>query len=375
MKKKTIKHLMTSHKMAFTLAEVLITLGIIGVVAALTIPVLVKNYNTKAWNSAATVFDRKLEEALKTMNTQQTLAGYETTEAFVDELSKHMKTNKICKNDELLNCFSDVVWWGAGEAEAKEVDMSIIKTAKNFGQKDWGTNIVGVQFANGTNALIAYNPLKEGNNICKQDPYSNEITGANCLAILYDTSGAKNPNANGKDVRANGNVKSLGKGCALEIDDICYTTPFLVTEPHIWNGCQADGTTTDPEDLKLMADYGIQYCYNKNDYWTTAVKMCGGKNKLPDMTQVAQIADYIYGKTGTAAYTDLTGVTRNNEKALELGITFEPSVKWYIWSNVEYYEAGRGLYQMSRQFAPTTTAYYFTPRSNKDNRWYLCIGD
>ena len=273
---------------------------------------------------------------------------------------------RTCDNSNLTDCFVDSMTM---RENTITVDLNNISTSADLGQSEWDTNIVGIQLANGTNALVAYNPD------CKQDPYSNEITGANCLAILYDTSGAKNPNANGKDVRANGNVKSLGKGCALEIDDICYTTPFLVTEPHIWNGCQADGTTTDPEDLKLMADYGIQYCYNKNDYWTTAVKMCGGKNKLPDMTQVAQIADYIYGKTGTAAYTDLTGVTRNNEKALELGITFEPSVKWYIWSNVEYYEAGRGLYQMSRQFAPTTTAYYFTPRSNKDNRWYLCIGD
>ena len=33
----------------FTLAEVLITLAIIGIVAALTIPTLVQNYQTKAW--------------------------------------------------------------------------------------------------------------------------------------------------------------------------------------------------------------------------------------------------------------------------------------------------------------------------------------
>ena len=34
-------------KLAFTLAEVLITLGIIGVVAALTIPSLINNYKAK----------------------------------------------------------------------------------------------------------------------------------------------------------------------------------------------------------------------------------------------------------------------------------------------------------------------------------------
>ncbi len=53
--KKTVKnlitwspsHLITSQKSAFTLAEVLITLGIIGVVAAMTIPTLISNYNKK----------------------------------------------------------------------------------------------------------------------------------------------------------------------------------------------------------------------------------------------------------------------------------------------------------------------------------------
>ena len=37
----------TAAKAAFTLAEVLITLAIIGVVAALTIPTLLNNYNDK----------------------------------------------------------------------------------------------------------------------------------------------------------------------------------------------------------------------------------------------------------------------------------------------------------------------------------------
>ena len=54
--KKTVKnlitwspsHLITSQKSAFTLAEVLITLAIIGVVAAMTIPTLISDYQEKA---------------------------------------------------------------------------------------------------------------------------------------------------------------------------------------------------------------------------------------------------------------------------------------------------------------------------------------
>jgi len=73
------------ERTAFTLAEVLITLGIIGIVAAMTIPTLIANYQEKSWNTSAQVFERKLEEALKVMNTQQSLAGYSSTESFVGE--------------------------------------------------------------------------------------------------------------------------------------------------------------------------------------------------------------------------------------------------------------------------------------------------
>ena len=146
----------------------------------MTIPTLVANYQEKSWGTAATVFERKLTEALKVMNVQGTLAGYQTTESFVEELSKHFKTTKICANDKLQDCFSSEVTYG-NEA----VDMTKVKTAKHFGQDEWGTEIIGTQFANGTTALIAYNPK------CSQDPYSNTITGSDCLAILYDTTGYK----------------------------------------------------------------------------------------------------------------------------------------------------------------------------------------
>ncbi len=209
----------TGRRFGFTLAEVLITLAIIGVVAVLTIPTLVANYQTKAWNTAATVFERKLEESLKVMNTQGTLAGYKTTESFVNEFSKHMKITKVCKNDDLLSCFDDKVMFGIGETTPEEVDMANIKTAKDFGLDSWGTSLLGLQFANGTSALIAYNPD------CTQNQYSNLVNGRECIALLYDTSGFTKPNTSGKDLRSI-NVSKLGGKCAFEVDGKCYGAPF-----------------------------------------------------------------------------------------------------------------------------------------------------
>ena len=298
-------------KTGFTLAEVLITLGILGVVAAITIPTLMSNYKQRAWDTAANVFERKLEESLKAMNTQQTLAGYRNTADFVSELSKHFKITRVCKNDDLLTCFEDKVWWGAGDADPEEVDMANIKTASHFGQEDWDTEIIGVQFANGTTGLVAYNPD------CKQNPYSNQITGTSCLALLYDTDGFKTPNTSGKDLRAI-NVLSLGSTCAFELGGTCFGTPFTPTP------------ITKAECEQLKGDLGITNCPFDSDYWAGAVKNCGGVSKMPTSAHTSELAKYVYNTSNLGV-----PLTLDTEKVSELGFTIEGS-SFTVWENVEY---------------------------------------
>ena len=337
---------------AFTLAEVLITLGIIGVVAALTIPTLVSNYKQRAWDTAANVFERKLEESLKAMNTQQTLAGYRNTADFVNELAKHFKISKICKNNDLMSCFEDKVVWGAGEAEPEEVDMTKIKTAKNFGQDDWDTDIIGVQLANGTTGLIAYNPD------CKQDPYSNQINGTSCLAMLYDTDGFKNPNTQQKDLRSI-NVNSLGsKNCAFELGGTCFTTP-VEYEP-----------LTRAECEQLKGDLEIKECYRDPDYWAGAVKACGGVSKMPTEEQLAEIANYVYNTSGIGTKDQVSGLTLDYEKAAELGFTVTPGSSFSVWSGEESSDSSA----YDRHFHSTGPSGGIGSRGNS----YLqavCLGD
>ena len=345
-------------KKAFSLAEVLITLGIIGVVAALTIPALINNYNTKTWNTAATVFERKLEDVLKTMNSQSTLAGHESTESFVEELSKHFKTNKICNNEELMDCFNETVYWGDGENTPEETDMKIIKTSKNIGQAEWGTNIVGAQFANGTSALIAYNPTET----CKQDPHSNQVDVNQCLAILYDTSGYKNPNTIGKDLRANSNIKMLG--CTFKIGNTCYTSTPFIAAPMSYEECAGENATS-PGTVTTPGTYaknlGIKYCYFTEDYWAGAVKACGGVSNLPSTSQLNQLANYIYNRT------DITGDTRNItmdiDKVNSMGFT---TTSFWVWTNSEQNFDGANY----RNFYST---YSFANKGSRTNTSWITI--
>ena len=103
-------------KKAFTLAEVLITLGIIGVVAALTLPSVVQNYQKRSLEVATQKFYSVMSQALKQYMAdegvddlrQSSLIGYdddsdETITAKNDEFFKKYLKAQICEG----GCFAD----------------------------------------------------------------------------------------------------------------------------------------------------------------------------------------------------------------------------------------------------------------------------
>ena len=247
--RKSASALVTSKKVAFTLAEVLITLAIIGVVAAITIPSLVKNYNEKAWSTAQDVFTKRLEVATRQMNTEEKLAGYSNTMDFVNELKKYIKITRVCDNSNITKCFNKEVIWNEGE---DPIDMSTIKNAASLGQDDWDTDTVAVQFANGVNAIIAYNPNTT------QEPFNNQFAATSAsMAILYDVSGNKNPNTNGKDIAHNGNVKQLAgvTGCLLPEEELGFCISQILGPQ---NG--GFGPLTKAECEAQKGDLGISAC-------------------------------------------------------------------------------------------------------------------
>ncbi|MBQ8459405.1 prepilin-type N-terminal cleavage/methylation domain-containing protein [bacterium] len=67
-------------KTAFTLAEVLVTLGIVGVVAMLTVPAMVKNYRFKIYGSSLKkVYSQITDAAQAIMNDEHSTNFYQTT--------------------------------------------------------------------------------------------------------------------------------------------------------------------------------------------------------------------------------------------------------------------------------------------------------
>ena len=347
-------------RVAFTLAEVLITLAIIGVVAVLTVPALIQNYNTKAWETAQDVFTKRLEVATRQMNTEEKLAGYSNTMDFVNELKKYIKITRVCDNSNITKCFNKEVIWNEGE---DPVDMSKIKNAASLGQDDWDTDTVAVQFANGVNAIIAYNPN------ATQDPFNNQFSAtSNSMAILYDVSGNKNPNTNGKDI-AGINVTELAGTIG------CMINPDLVGGMCI-SQILAPGTGFSPMTLEECnqavseGTLGINACYYDADYWTGAVKACGGVSKMPSQDQLTELAKYVYNNDSINSSGYTYDLALDTEKGSQFLSASSYSDKFNVWSGQEYIQ----LDAYERDFLSTSTA---GGPSSRDNSEILavCISD
>lgn len=102
-------------KKAFTLAEVLITLGVIGVVASMTMPSLINKYRERQTISAVKVAYSIFSQAyLFVVNEYDSLdnlvdstkSDKENAQTMFNELSKYIKKIKSCDNDD--NCMGNI---------------------------------------------------------------------------------------------------------------------------------------------------------------------------------------------------------------------------------------------------------------------------
>ncbi len=351
----------TYSKIAFTLAEVLITLAVIGVVAAITIPSLVKNYNEKAWGTAQDVFTKRLEVATRQMNTEEKLAGYSNTMDFVNELKKYIKITRVCDNSNITKCFNKEVIWNEGE---DPIDMSTIRNAASLGQDDWDTDTVAVQFANGVNAIIAYNPNTT------QEPFNNQFSAtSNSMAILYDVSGNKNPNTNGKDI-GKINVENLAgvTGCMIDPDLVGGMCISQILGPQ--NGGYSPMTYAECTEAKDKGEIDVQYCYNGNDYFAGAVKACGGISNMPTESQLTALANYVYNRADLTS-SNTSGLTLDTTKASQF-LSASPDSGWfYVWSAQEYNQ----FFAYYRYFSSTTTYWHDVNGRSNSSRLAVCLGD
>ncbi|MBQ3818852.1 type II secretion system protein, partial [bacterium] len=150
-------------KKAFTLAEVLITMAVIGVVAAVTVPALVINIQERVQNEQARSAKYKLTKATDKMKSLGLLdSRYSTansTQDFVRELQKHLKLMKVCNNDHLTDCWPTASINLPAAVTGYETSVANLKTGdklKAIAPKTKTATTMGIVTADGTPMILLY---------------------------------------------------------------------------------------------------------------------------------------------------------------------------------------------------------------------------
>ena len=348
-------------KCAFTLAEVLITLGIIGIVAALTLPAFISNVQGRIQAKRVENINQKLSKVTDKMAVQSGLIGYPDTMAFVQEMKKHMSIAKVCDNSHLSEC------WGTTEVDVgkdKPWEISKTKTAKTLkiGEPDNWADTVGIVTADGTPMILSYDkncnfdPNNAGLQYNQSSGKSNSLA---CLSGVFDWNGGARPNKLGDDVITLGMASGLGSSCAFEVNGTCYTAPFIPT-PLTLAECEAQ-----------KDELGIKYCRtDDDDYWAGAVKQCGGVSKLPTMAQLAELASQLYvGNPTIGAKENKRGIQfdSNSSTAKSLGLT----PYFYLWSGEEY----SSYTAYSRNFDTTYSTWNYDYGRGSSDIQAVCLGE
>ncbi len=198
------------------MAEILLSLTIIGVVAAITLPSLTGNINERTWNTQRKALYARFSQAISLM---PSLNGYgileegdpnKVAEIFVTNgLAKVLKINNICDYEHLTDCGIPT----KVSTINGEVFSSFPQTIEDYHpgynsvpagiQTNSSISLINTKGAafetqNGESIAVFYNPN------CS---YNNQNTTQNtqymvCANFVYDLNGNKGPNTFGKDMGA-----------------------------------------------------------------------------------------------------------------------------------------------------------------------------
>lgn len=213
----------------FTMAEILLSLTIIGVVAAITLPSLTGNINERTWNTQRKTLYARFSQAiplLPALNGYGTLTeasssgatdGTDTAaETFITSgLSKVLKINNICDNEHLADCGISEKITPINGGSAFSIPKSIVELNDMFdgsystdgfadsnatgilSYKQIDSKVAAFETANGESILTYYNPYCQG---FMADTSANFAQPKMCANFIYDLNGTKGPNTVGKDI-------------------------------------------------------------------------------------------------------------------------------------------------------------------------------
>ncbi|MDD3435693.1 MAG: hypothetical protein PHC64_00920 [Candidatus Gastranaerophilales bacterium] len=293
---------------AFTLAETLIALAIVGVVAAIVLPQVMTNVNEMSWAKAKDNFEVKIDQATRQMNVNGDLPSYppyisNATETFTNNFQKYIKIAKRCTSSNLDDCFVSSFKSSGGT----DVTTSSLTTGASLGHTSWTDQNAGLSLADGTNMILSFNRAcsyidwvnnegsiyGEGGNTNKSFIPGNTTA---CVAIVYDINGNQKPNTVGKDIGELNAILS-GDDC-IQVGSMCVSrsnvsySPINTSVDSTW-----DSNCTSSSDARCT-----------QNRWAGAKKACADLGwHLPSKAELTAI--YNISKKNSSITSLLGGMT------------------------------------------------------------------
>ena len=201
-------------------------------------PLLMENVTERVNSHRQANIAYKITQATDKMKALGLLnRSYSSTDAFVDELQKHLKIAKRCDAAHITDC-----WPTEKEmtSDGEEFEVSKAKTGMNLNIKGNTSDNVGLVLADGASIILTYNQnssgMDEGDVITAQPKtltvgfgksedfaYTTNTTGA--IDFVMDVNGGKGPNSETRDNKyydiRSFKAARFSKGCAgLDIPGI-----------------------------------------------------------------------------------------------------------------------------------------------------------
>ena len=177
-----VVHWNNSRKIAFTLAEVLVTLGIIGVVSAMTVPTLMQNYQRQSYvTQLHKVYNEVQQASLRYMTDKNAInlreAGLVTQTEMANFTHTYFKVVSDCGHTVSAPCFPTSYRSQSGTEAATN-------------NASWGA-ASSVVLASGASIIIDY-----------PNVYTKTVNGVTSHYghMLIDINGPKGPNIGGRDM-------------------------------------------------------------------------------------------------------------------------------------------------------------------------------
>lgn len=286
------------------MAEILLSLTIIGVVAAITLPSLTGNINERTWNTQRKALYARMSQAISLM---PALNGYgelkeassagasdavdTATETFLTAgLAKVLKINNIC-SEKLEDCgITSSLTTLAGTSLTMPKTLYELNnkfhSASAFSLETYNaidTKAAAFETQNGESIVAYYNPA------CQTQYLSNETRSTSnnvfgypqktmCVNFIYDLNGSKGPNTVGKDIGIITVFNATDSIVVAPMPSSTTNATFEGSNTMTWNNASKACTQQDSESRIPNIDEGSALLINKNLFnlgssilWTSSI--------------------------------------------------------------------------------------------------------